>query len=98
MTEPLAGKVALVTGGGSGIGRATCVRLAAAGANVFVVDRDRESAATVAAEVGGESFAADMGASGEVDASFAACTDAFGGVDIAFLNAGISSGSPTSHR
>lgn len=92
MTEVLAGKVALVTGGGSGIGRATCVRLAAAGANVFVVDRDRESAATVAAEVGGESFAADMGASGEVDASFAACTDAFGGVDIAFLNAGMSLG------
>jgi NAD(P)-dependent dehydrogenase (short-subunit alcohol dehydrogenase family) len=88
----LAGKVALVTGGGSGIGRATCVRFAAAGATVFVVDRDRDAAATVAAEVGGDSFAADMGVSAEVDASFAACTDKFGGVDIAFLNAGISIG------
>jgi NAD(P)-dependent dehydrogenase (short-subunit alcohol dehydrogenase family) len=88
----LDGKVALVTGGGSGIGHATCVRFAAAGANVFVVDRDRDAAAAVASAVGGDSFAADMGVSAEVDASFAACTDRFGGVDIAFLNAGISIG------
>jgi NAD(P)-dependent dehydrogenase (short-subunit alcohol dehydrogenase family) len=90
--QVLAGRVALVTGGGSGIGRATCVRLAAAGARVFVVDRDGASAASVATEVAGDGFAADMGDSGEVDASFAACTRAFGGVDIAFLNAGISIG------
>jgi NAD(P)-dependent dehydrogenase (short-subunit alcohol dehydrogenase family) len=88
----LVGKVALVTGGGSGIGHATCARLAAAGAAVFVVDRDRKSADAVAAEVGGAAFAADMGESAEVDASFAACVNAFGGVDIAFLNAGISIG------
>jgi NAD(P)-dependent dehydrogenase (short-subunit alcohol dehydrogenase family) len=68
------------------------VRLAAAGATVFVVDRDRASADAVAAEVAGGAFAADMGASAEVDASFAACVDAFGGVDIAFLNAGIAIG------
>jgi NAD(P)-dependent dehydrogenase (short-subunit alcohol dehydrogenase family) len=88
----LAGKVALVTGGGSGIGRAACVRFAAAGATVFVVDRDRAAADAVAAEVGGAAFAADMGESAGVDASFAACLDAFGGVDIAFLNAGIAIG------
>lgn len=88
----LDGKVALVTGGGSGIGRATAVRFAAAGASVFVVDRDAAAAAAVAGEVRGESFVADMGDSAAVDASFAACTSAFGGVDIAFLNAGIAIG------
>ena len=92
MTDSLTGKVALVTGGGSGIGRATCLRLASAGAEVFVVDRNREAAEAVASEVGGSAYAADMGESAEVDASFAACTKAFGGVDIAFLNAGISIG------
>jgi NAD(P)-dependent dehydrogenase (short-subunit alcohol dehydrogenase family) len=91
MTD-LSGKVALVTGGGSGIGRATAARFATAGAEVFVVDRDQAAADAVAAELGGRAFAADMGVSAEVDASFAACTDAFGGVDIAFLNAGISIG------
>jgi NAD(P)-dependent dehydrogenase (short-subunit alcohol dehydrogenase family) len=93
----LTGKVALITGGGSGIGRATCIRLAAAGANVFVVDRDRDAADAVAAEVragkgGSAAFTADMGTSADVDASFAACATEFGGVDIAFLNAGISLG------
>jgi NAD(P)-dependent dehydrogenase (short-subunit alcohol dehydrogenase family) len=91
-THELDGKVALVTGGGSGIGRATSIRLAAAGARVFVVDRDRDRADTVATEVGGAAFAADMGDSADVDASFAACEGAFGGVDIAFLNAGIAIG------
>ena len=88
----LDGKVALITGGGSGIGRATAVRFAAAGASVFVVDRDAAAAAAVAGEVRGESFVADMGESDAVDAAFAACTAAFGGVDIAFLNAGIAIG------
>jgi NAD(P)-dependent dehydrogenase (short-subunit alcohol dehydrogenase family) len=93
----LAGKVALVTGGGSGIGHATCARFAAAGANVFVVDRNAEAAAVVAAEVAGRgvgsgSFAADMGESAGVDAAFAACIEQLGGVDIAFLNAGIAIG------
>lgn len=92
MSNPLDGKVALVTGGGSGIGRATSLRFAAAGAKVFVVDRDADTAAAVASEVGGASFAADMGSSAEVDASFAACIAALGGVDIAFLNAGIAIG------
>jgi NAD(P)-dependent dehydrogenase (short-subunit alcohol dehydrogenase family) len=86
------GKVALITGGGSGIGRATCQRLAAAGARLFVVDRDDGSASAVAGEVGGSHFAADMGSSTEVNAAFGACIETFGAVDIAFLNAGISIG------
>jgi rhamnulose-1-phosphate aldolase/alcohol dehydrogenase len=51
--KPLAGRVALVTGGGSGIGRATALRLAAEGACVVVADKDEQAAASVAREIGG---------------------------------------------
>jgi NAD(P)-dependent dehydrogenase (short-subunit alcohol dehydrogenase family) len=88
----LDGKIALVTGGGSGIGRATCRRLSEAGARVFVVDRDEASARAVADELGGQSFVADMGDSTAVNAAFGACLEAFGAVDIAFLNAGVAIG------
>src|SRR5690606_41762575 len=49
---PLAGRTALVTGGGSGIGAATARRLASAGATIVVADRDGEAAAKVAGELG----------------------------------------------
>ncbi|GAB3844035.1 hypothetical protein GCM10029963_20010 [Micromonospora andamanensis] len=53
MNVDLAGRTALVTGGGGGIGRACALRLAAAGATVVVVDRNVEAAKLVAAEAGG---------------------------------------------
>jgi NAD(P)-dependent dehydrogenase (short-subunit alcohol dehydrogenase family) len=85
----LEGRVALVTGGGSGIGRASARRLAAEGMRVCVVDVNGAAARAVADEVGGLAVTADVSDSAQVDAAFAACIEAFGGVDLALLNAGI---------
>jgi 3-hydroxybutyrate dehydrogenase len=68
VTAPLDGRRALVTGGGSGIGRACAVRLAAAGAAVTVADRDRAAAEEVAARVGGTALTVDLSDLEAVDA------------------------------
>ncbi|MFI6762188.1 3-hydroxybutyrate dehydrogenase [Micromonospora sp. NPDC050417] len=78
----LSGRTALVTGGGSGIGRACAVRLAAAGAVVTVVDRNTEAAQTVAAEIGGSALAVDL-----ADSAATSAIDAR--VDIVVNNAGL---------
>jgi NAD(P)-dependent dehydrogenase (short-subunit alcohol dehydrogenase family) len=88
----LAGKVAVVTGGGSGIGRATATRLAGSGAAVAVVDLHGESAERVASEIGGLALQADVGRSDEWPGIVAAVTSRFGGVDLAHLNAGVTTG------
>jgi 3-oxoacyl-[acyl-carrier protein] reductase len=93
---PLAGKGAVITGAGRGIGRAIAIAYASAGASVICSARnDREIAETAALirEAGGQALAhaADVGTYDDVVALFRRASDAFGGVDIVVANAGISS-------
>lgn len=67
----IAGQVAVVTGGGSGLGAATARHLAAQGANVAIFDFDLARAELVAAEIGGRAFKVDVGDAGAVGASIA---------------------------
>jgi NAD(P)-dependent dehydrogenase (short-subunit alcohol dehydrogenase family) len=86
----LEGHRALVTGGGSGIGRATCRRMAEEGARVAVVDVDEESAKVVAAEIGGVAYGVDVG---DIDAFRDAVDTAaneLGGLSVIYNNAGTS--------
>jgi NAD(P)-dependent dehydrogenase (short-subunit alcohol dehydrogenase family) len=72
------GKVALVTGGGSGLGEATARRLAAAGAKVAVVDLSQERADAVADSIGGVGIAADVSNAEQVEAGFAKAAEVLG--------------------
>ena len=96
--KPLATRIAFVTGGGSGIGRAIAHRLAAEGAVVVVADRDASAAETVAKELGGTDTAVpvtvDVTDEGAVAASIHAAVLAFGGVDLIVNNAGLSVSKP----
>jgi NAD(P)-dependent dehydrogenase (short-subunit alcohol dehydrogenase family) len=90
MTGRVEGKVAVVTGGCSGIGLASVQRLAAEGARVVIGDVDDRRGPDVAASVGGTYRRTDVTSKDDVDALFRTAQEAHGSVDIAFNNAGIS--------
>ncbi|MFD6550829.1 bifunctional aldolase/short-chain dehydrogenase [Streptomyces sp. NPDC058398] len=96
--KPLATRVALVTGAGSGIGRAIAERLVAEGACVVVADLNTEGAERVAAELGGPDKAVAVGvdvtSEEQIAEAFKAAVLAFGGVDLVVNNAGISISKP----
>jgi rhamnulose-1-phosphate aldolase/alcohol dehydrogenase len=96
--KPLATRIALVTGAGSGIGKAIARRLAAEGAVVVVADLDAENAAAVAEELGGPDKAVavtvDVTSEEQIAAAFDEALLAFGGVDLVVNNAGISISKP----
>lgn len=86
--KPLARHVAVVTGGGSGIGAATATALAKEGADVAVMDRDLAAAQAIAKKIGGFAVACDVTKAEDVRAAFDAVCRKFGGVDILVSNAG----------
>src|SRR3954468_1336100 len=87
----LDGRSALVTGGGSGIGRGTCRRFAEEGARVAVVDLDGDAAAAVAEEVDGLSFGLDVRDTDGMKSAVDRAAAELGGLDVAFNNAGTGS-------
>jgi NAD(P)-dependent dehydrogenase (short-subunit alcohol dehydrogenase family) len=90
LTQRLAGKVAVVTGGASGIGLAAGKRMAAEGATIVVGDIDPTTGKAVAEELGGLFIPVDVSDEEAVDNLFDTTAKTYGSVDIAFNNAGIS--------
>jgi NAD(P)-dependent dehydrogenase (short-subunit alcohol dehydrogenase family) len=90
----LAGKVAIITGAGSGIGRATARRFAAEGAKLVIGDKS-EGVHETAEMIGGDGVVAvqmDAGSEADVQRLVASAVQRFGGLDVAYANAGISGG------
>jgi NAD(P)-dependent dehydrogenase (short-subunit alcohol dehydrogenase family) len=86
----LGGKVAVVTGAGGGIGLATVRRFVAEGAKVVCADIDEAAGKAAADEVGGTFMRVDVTSESDVEEMFALAVSTYGGMDIAFNNAGIS--------
>ena len=90
LTQRLKDRVAVITGGASGIGLATARRFAAEGALVVIADVDPATGEAAASEVGGVFVPVDVADEAKVDALFDGVFERFGRLDIAFNNAGIS--------
>jgi NAD(P)-dependent dehydrogenase (short-subunit alcohol dehydrogenase family) len=86
----LEGRVAVITGAASGIGRAMAVRFSDEGATVVVADIDETAGGEVARAVGGHSFGCDVTDAGQVESLYAKVAATVGGVDVCCHNAGIS--------
>jgi NAD(P)-dependent dehydrogenase (short-subunit alcohol dehydrogenase family) len=85
----LSGKIAVVTGGGSGMGAASARRLAAAGAAIVVVDRNETAAQDVAAELGGKAIVGDVADSSFCQSTIDRAVAELGGLDILVNAAGV---------
>ncbi|NBX23857.1 MAG: 3-oxoacyl-ACP reductase [Microbacteriaceae bacterium] len=90
LTQRLAGKTAVITGGASGIGLATARRLRAEGANIVIGDMDPVAGAKAAEEVEGIFVSVNVTEEAQVDNLFDEAVTKYGSLDIAFNNAGIS--------
>jgi NAD(P)-dependent dehydrogenase (short-subunit alcohol dehydrogenase family) len=96
MTGRLAGKVAVITGGASGMGKATALRFLAEGASVLAADLNEENGKELLNEASGAGFDAqtrfvrtDVAEEADVEAMIATAVDAFGRLDVVFNNAGV---------
>jgi NAD(P)-dependent dehydrogenase (short-subunit alcohol dehydrogenase family) len=94
MSARLQGRVALITGGGAGIGRAIAQAYVTEGARVAVLDRDAAAARAAAAEVEGLALAADVVDAGQVRAAVAHTLKRLGRIDVLVNNAGVSPAAP----
>lgn len=87
-------KIAVITGGGAGMGRVACERFAAEGARVVVADANGDAAAEVAAAIGDAARAVtvDVRDASQVEAMIRVAVDTWGGLDVLYNNAGVSPG------
>ncbi len=91
MKTSLKGKTALITGGGSGIGRAAVIKMAEAGANIILLDRSPEDSDELVKKIGNEQaihVTADVSKPEQMEKAIQEGVDKFGGIDIVFANAG----------
>jgi NAD(P)-dependent dehydrogenase (short-subunit alcohol dehydrogenase family) len=90
LTQRLAGRVAVITGAGGGIGLASARRMRAEGASIVVADIDGDAGAAAADELSGLFVPTDVSDEGAVNALFDTAAQTYGRIDVAFNNAGIS--------